>query len=65
MNEMLSVPVPVKVIDVPLAGTPLLGFAIVVRSLVLTKKVLELVNAGLSPVIVDVPPESVAIPATQ
>jgi hypothetical protein len=34
---MLSVPVPVKVIVEALAGTPLLGFAIVVMSFVVTK----------------------------
>lgn len=65
MNWILSLPVPVKVIDEPLAGIPFDGFAIVVMSFVVTKKLELLVNAGLTPVIVEVPLESVAIPEMQ
>ena len=65
MKAMLSVPVPVKVIELPLAGTPLLTLEDVVTSFVTTNHDDELVNAGEIPVTVEEPPESVAIPLTQ
>ena len=65
MNAILSVPVPLKVIELALAGIPSLAFAFVVMSFVVTVKLLELVNAGEIPVIVEAPAERVAIPETQ
>jgi hypothetical protein len=62
---MLSVPVPVKITVEPEAGTAFDGFAMVVISLLTQKKVEELVKAGEMPVMVDVPPESVAMPAIE
>ena len=62
---MLSVPVPVNVMVVPLAPAAWFAFPGVVVSLVNTMKEVALVNAGESPVMVEVPPDSVATPLMQ
>jgi hypothetical protein len=60
MKFRVSVPVPVKVIDELLAPAPLLELPGVVLSLVMTVKLVALVNDGARPVMVDVPPDRVA-----